>query len=185
MLEITIPEVELFIEGKNEFYTVQATKLTLEHSLLSVKKWEAKWHKPFLGQDKSMDEIKDYIRCMTISTNPKQVDPLLYRFMPYPQIEKVVDYIKDSMTATWFSDRDTMGAPKIQREVVTAEIIYYWMVTLQIPVEFEKWHLNQLMTLIRVINEKNKPAKKMSKKETAKYNAELNRARRAKYHTKG
>lgn len=184
MLKVKIPEQELWDEQKEEFLPViKETYLQLEHSLISLKKWEQKWHKPFLGKnEKTREEIIDYIRCMTLTPN---VDPMVYQYMPDSVIIEVVNYIKDPMTATWFSNYNKIGAAKTSDEVITAEIIYYWMITLNVPVEFQKWHLNQLLTLIKVVNIKNGPKKKMGKKEAANHRAALNAARRAKYHSKG
>lgn len=182
MKEITIPKNELFDERTNEFINIEETTLQLEHSLISLKKWEQRWHKPFLKkEDKPIEEILDYIRCMTIN----KVDSKIYDYIPPSLINEIVSYIKDPMTATWFSDDSLVGAQKHAGEVVTAEIIYYWMVTYNIPVEFQKWHLNQLLTLIRVVSIKNAPKKKMSKREAAQQRAAINKARREKYNSKG
>lgn len=184
MLEVTIPEMEIFDEDTNTFIAiVKKTTLRLEHSLISLKKWESKWHKPFLGKEnKTPEEISDYIRCMTIN----QVDdPAIYKFIPANVIEQVVKYIEDPMTATWFSNSVNANLPKSRGRIVTNELIYYWMIALNIPVEFQKWHLNQLLTLIKVVNIENGPKKKMSRKEEAQQRAALNAARRAKYNSKG
>lgn len=183
MLEITVPETTLFDEVKEEFIPVPETHLLLEHSLLSIKAWEEKWHKPFLKQDeeKTTEEIADYIRCMTIS--PKKVDQNVYRYMPIDVLQKIMDYIHDPMTATTITERQ--GGKKGRGRIITAELIYCWMVTLNIPVEFQKWHINQLLTLIKVCDIENSPKEKMSKKDAASRRAALNKARRAKHHTKG
>lgn len=187
MLEIIVPKfVDVYDEKMNEFITTDETKLQLEHSLISLKKWEQKWHKPFLGkrdEEKSYEETIDYIRCMTLNKN---VNPDVYRVMGFDLIQKVIQYIEDPMTATWFNE-EQLRKTQIGRngEVITAEIIYYWMVELHIPVEFEKWHLNQLITLIKVINIKHSKPKKMSQKEAAMQRAKINAANRAKYHSKG
>lgn len=188
MLEIIIPEqhYELFDEQKEEFLPpidIKETKIQLEHSLISLKKWEQKWHKPFLGkEDINYEELIDYIRCMTLTHG---VDLEVYKYIPQNIINKIIDYIKDPMTATWFKDDNLIGAQKRSREIVTAEIIYYWMIALSIPVEFEKWHLNQLLTLIKVVNIKNNGEKKLDKNTAAKQRAALNKLRREKYKTKG
>ena len=180
MLQITVPALvrEDYNEQNNEFvYTVIAKEQTLrlEHSLVSLSKWESKWHKPFLSKkDKTDEELLDYIRCMTLNPN---VDPdVYYRLSPanYDQIEK---YIGDSMTATTFSDDQNR---KHSREIITAEIIYYWMVSLNIPLECERWHLNRLITLVRVCNIKNAPPKKRGKSssDTAMKYARMNAARK-------
>lgn len=188
MLEITIPEqhYELFDEEKNEFLPpvdIKETKIQIEHSLISIKKWEQKWHVPFLNKaDKTYDELTDYIRCMTLTHG---VDPEVYKWIPKDVLEEVVEYIKDPMTATWFNESNLVGVQKNSNEVVTAEIIYYWMITLSIPVEFQKWHLNQLLTLIKVVNAKNSKPQKKDKRTAAKERAAINAARRAKYNSKG
>lgn len=183
MLTVTIPGFEAFNQNTNEFITVKETKLQLEHSLISLKKWEQKWHKPFLGdQEKTLEETQDYIRCMTI--NPG-VDDEIYKYIPGNIIKQITSYIQDPMTATWFSDTEKIGAQNNKKEIVTAEIIYYWMISLNIPVEFQKWHLNTLLTLIRVVSVKNAPKDKMDKAAMAKQRASLNAARKAKFHTHG
>lgn len=189
MLEIIIPEqhYELFDEVKEEFLPpidIKETKIQLEHSLISLKKWEQRWHKPFLGKSDQLtyEELLDYIRCMTLSHG---MDPEIYKYIPKNTIEEIVEYIKDPMTATWFSNNELTGAQKNSREVITAEIIYYWMIALSIPVEFQKWHLNQLLTLIKVVNIKNSKPKKKDKNSAAKERAAINAARRAKYNSKG
>ena len=180
MLKVTIPQQELWDEGQEKFIKVKSTTLQLEHSLVSLSKWESKWHKPFLGNgDKSVEETVDYIRCMTLTQN---VNPLVYSLIDQKTMERISDYISDSMTATWFSRQDK-SAPS--REVITAEIVYYWMIALNIPFECQKWHLNRLLTLIRVCNAKNAPSKKLSRKQIAKRNAALNAARRKNLNSKG
>lgn len=184
MIRIVIPEGELYNEITNEFISVKRTELQLEHSLISLKKWESKWHKPFLGkngtfnEEKTAEEILDYIQCMTITQN---VDPIVYSCIPKKEIERIFSYIKDPMTATWFSTDKNVNSLPNGRKTITAEIIYYWMIKLGVPVEFQKWHLNQLMTLIRVINAEEAPKKKMSKEELLARNAKLNAQRRSKY----
>lgn len=179
MLKITIPGIEYYDEEKEEFRMSKKTTLQLEHSLVSVAKWEAKWKKPYLSKhDKTVEEIVDYIRCMTITQN---VDPTLYPLIPSEQLERIRAYIDDPMTATTISNRN----PRKSREVMTAEIIYYQMVSLNIPFECQKWHLNRLLTLINVCNIKNGPNKKMSKREIMRQNAALNAARRSRLGSRG
>lgn len=188
MLEIEIPSTEeLYDEKTNTFFKIKGCKLLLEHSLISLRKWEAKWHIPFLSEkeEKTPEMMRDYIRCMTIS--PSNPDPNVYNIISMEQLNEISEYIKNPMTATWFSKptnaTNTYGIKR--REVVTAEIIYYWMIMLNIPSEYEKWHLNQLMTLIRVINNKNGGGKPMKKADQLRENARLNDLRRAKLHTRG
>ena len=179
MLKITIPAGEQYDEVNNLFITSKEQTLQLEHSLTSLSKWESKWCKPFLTKDiKTFEESADYIRCMTITQN---VDPMVYRFVSQENIADVSAYIEAPMTATIFSKEKQT----INREVITAEIIYYWMVAMNIPFECQKWHLNRLLTLINVCNIKNTPAKKRNSKETMSRNAALNAARKQSLHTKG
>lgn len=188
MLEITIPEqhYEFYDEIKEEFVPpidIKETKIQIEHSLISLKKWEQKWHKPFLtDEDKTYEELTDYIRCMTINHG---VDPNVYKWIPEKVINEVIDYINDPMTATWFSNNHLKGAQKNSREAITAEIIYYWMIALSIPVEFQKWHLNQLLTMIKVVNIKNSKPDKKDKRTAAQERAALNRKRREMHNSKG
>ena len=178
MLTITIPPIESFDETNEEFITAKGAVLLLEHTLVSLSKWESKWCKPFLSKDdKTYEETVDYIACMTITQN---VDPTIYKTLPNSIIEQVNEYIDRPMTATVIRQR-TKGS----REIITAEIIYYWMIALQIPFECQKWHLNRLLTLINVCNIKNGPQKKMSQRDVMRRNAELNAARRKSLNSKG
>lgn len=180
MLKIVVPAVEQWDEVNQKFVNTKEQVLQLEHSLVSLKKWESKWCKPFLSkQEKTFEETIDYIRCMTISQN---VDPNVYYCLTNKNIEEINRYIEAPMTATWFPN-DKTG--KSSSEQITAELIYYWMISFNIPVEFQKWHLNSLLTLIKVCNVKNQPSKKMSRRETMSRYAALNRARRQKYNSRG
>lgn len=181
MLEIAVPEVkEYFDERTNTFGHIKETTILLEHSLISIHKWEAKFHKPFLGKDKTASEILEYIKCMTIG----KVEEEVYSFIPNDEIIKIVNYIKDPMSAYTIKDR-RVGAAKTTNEIITAEIIYYWMIVLHIPIEFEKWHLQQLLTLIKVVNDKNAPRKKMSPREAEAWRSAENAKRRAMLNSKG
>lgn len=180
MLNITIPATEVFDEAKGEFTYVKAQTLQLEHSLISISKWESKWCKPFLSNvDKTSEEVIDYVKCMTL--NPS-VDDSVYRCLTQANMKAINAYIDAPMTATTFFE-DKTG--KKNREIITAELIYYWMIALQIPFECQKWHLNRLLTLVRVCNIKNQPPKKMSKRDIMSRNARLNAARRQQMNTKG
>lgn len=182
MLYITVPEAEYFVESTSSFVHIKEQKLQLEHSLVSISKWEAKWHKPFLSKEpKTTEETIDYIRCMTITPN---VDPMVYAGLSKDNIEDINAYIENPMTATWFN-KENLPKGRGSEEIVTSEIIYYWMIALQIPPEYQKWHLNRLLTLIQVCNIKNQPPKKMKKSEIIERNKRLNAARRAKYNSKG
>lgn len=176
MLQITIPASELWDEENQKFITIKEQTLTLEHSLVSLSKWESKWKKPFISNNtRTIEETIDYIRCMTITQN---VDQKIYAFLTNDNIEQVNKYIEDSMTATWFTGKQKGKASSKQ---ITSELIYYWMISLNIPFECQKWHLNRLMTLIRVCNEENQPSKKMSKRDTLNQYRALNAARRKKH----
>ena len=180
MLQITIPAGERWDEGKQEFIQVKGHTLQLEHSLISLSKWESKWCKAFLSnKDKTYEETMDYIKCMTITPN---VDPDVYNYLTSDNINQINEYIGAPMTATYFSEDKSR---KVGHDVVTAELIYYWMISLNIPFECQKWHLNRLLALIRVCDIKNQPPKKMSKREIMSRNAALNAARRSKMGTTG
>lgn len=179
MLEINVEGGELFNEATCEFVQIKPQTLKLEHSLLSVSKWESKWHKSFLEDEKTNVEIMDYIRCMTIN----QADSNVYSFLSQEDIDKIQDYIQDPMTATTITDLSQQA----HHQRVTSELIYYWMVALQIPFECEKWHLNRLLTLIKITNIMNKPDKerKMSMRETYERQRMINEANRKRFHMKG
>lgn len=179
MLQITIPATEQWDEINQEFLSSKETTLRLEHSLVSLSKWESKWRKPFLDKkDKTYEETIDYVKCMTLTPN---VDPTIYYTLTEENIKQINEYISAPMTATYINDNKRGGS----REIVTSELIYYWMITLNIPFECEKWHLNRLLTLVKVCNIKNQPPKKMSKKSIMSRNAALNAARRKQLNTKG
>lgn len=180
MLNIMIPAQECFDEELSEFFYLPALNLSLEHSLLSVSKWESRWNKPFLdNRELTKEEFIDYIRCMTITSN---IDPRAYYRLTNDDLLKIKTYIDAPMTATTFSVNKKQPP---SREKVTSELIYYWMVAAQIPFEAQKWHLNRLMTLIRICDIKNSKPEKMSKKDIYSRNAALNKARRAKNGSKG
>ena len=180
MLRITIPAVEQWDEEKMEFLSSEETTLELEHSLVSLSKWESKYQKPFYSKgERTMDEIIEYVKCMTLTDN---VADDVYRNLTRDNVNEISAYIENPMTATTFSDKNTK---KGSNEQITAEIIYYWMVSLQIPMDCENWHLNRLITLIRVCSIKNAPPKKMSKNEILNRNRALNAARRQQMNTTG
>ena len=180
MLQITIPATEQWDEAKEEYVYTKERTLQLEHSLVSLSKWESKWCKPFLSNKNiTEEETMDYIRCMTLTQNvPKEV----YDYIPDSIVEQITAYINAPMTATYFSGNENK---RMNREIVTSELIYYWMVALNIPFECQKWHLNRLLTLIRVCNIKNTPPKKRSKRSIMSRNAALNAARRQQLGSSG
>lgn len=180
MLELYIPAFEAFDNSRNEFIYVKDHNIRLEHSLVSLSKWEAKWHKSFLNASElSVGEYIDYIRCMTITQN---VDSNVYMGVTNEHIQKVRDYIDDPMTATTFSKQEGQGC---SREIITNEIIYYWMTEFNIPFECQKWHLNRLLTLIRVCSIKHSPKKKMNRQDWTNRRRALNKSRRGQHGFRG
>lgn len=179
MLDIIVPASERFDERKMEFVYCKEQKLTLEHSLIAVSKWESKFEKPFLSSEKNSYEILEYIRCMTLTQNVK---PEVYLNLTEENIKDIEAYISAPMTATTFKKIERKSG---RNEIITAELIYYWMIAFNIPVEFQKWHLNRLLTLIEVCARKNELPKKMSKRDISAQHRAINAANRAKFHTKG
>lgn len=178
MLNIRIKPIELFDDDKQEFINIEEQDILLEHSLVSISKWESKWHKPFISSSKTNDELIDYIRCMIISDNN---DKNIYKYLSNENLNEINEYISDSMTATTFFEQNNNS----RKEIITSELIYFWMVSFNIPIQCENWHLNRLLTLIRICSIKNTPAKKMSKNEIMSRNAQLNAMRKQTLHTKG
>lgn len=182
MLRITIPKTELWDEQKEEFINSDEQMLELEHSLLSISKWESKWCKSFIAtKEMTYEETIDYIKCMTLTRNVK---PEVYKCITAKNIHDVKAYINAPMTAAHFSNGQINGSQTV-KETVTSELIYYWMISMNIPFECQKWHINRLLTLIRVCEIKNAPPKKMDKSQIMSRNAALNAARRAQLNTKG
>ena len=191
MLKIVIPKSEHYDEDSNRFfyYPEEDTTLVLEHSLLSISRWEEKWHIPFLDERQlTSEQTLDYIRCMCVKPTPDQIDFRLLANMSDENAKMINDYIGDPMTATFFNEKNSKSKEK---KVVTNELIYYWMTAYQIPFSCEKWHLNRLLTLIKVCNAENEAAQENSKKkgsvtkESAAARRALNQQRRAKLHSRG
>lgn len=179
MLTISVQGDELYNERTGEFITIPSKTIQMEHSLISISKWESKWKIPFLdGKQKTRAQTIDYYRCMTITPN---VDPIVYSGITSDQDQKIIEYINDPMTATTIKKHGGKGG----REIITSELIYYWMTALNIPFECERWHLNRLFMLIEIASIKNQPSKKMSKRDTMNQNRMLNAARRAKSGSSG
>lgn len=179
MLILDIPATEFFDDDKQEFIQTKSVALRLEHSLVSVSKWESKWKKPFLSaKGLTSEQSIDYIKCMTMNQN---VDPLVYNVISNEQMAEVSKYISEERTATTFNEH---GGPP-NRQVITSELIYFWMAQYNIPFECQKWHLSRLLTLIRIASIKNAPEKKMSQRAVMSRNQSLNAARRKAMRTKG
>ena len=180
MLTITVPEFELFNNKTQTFKTAKSEVLELEHSLVSLSKWESKWNIPFLGRDqKTNEQIIDYIKMMTLN----EVSDEVFLRLSEDNYNQINEYINSKQTATWF--REEPNRP-VNREIITSEIIHYWMISLQVPQEYQYWHINKLFTLIRVLNQKNQPKKKqgMTQSAAAQRRA-LNEARQRQYGTTG
>lgn len=179
-LVIRTPDKEYYDEQTNTFSYVQGTTLKLEHSLVSISKWESRWHKAYLAKnEKTNDELLDYINCMSLSG---PIDKSILKSLGPSEKRKIMAYMEDPMTATTISNRNK----KPSREIVTSELIYYWMTALNIPFEpCQKWHINRLLMLIEVASIKQEPPKKMSKSSALRKQSALNAARRAKYNTRG
>ena len=179
MLQITLP-VELWDEGKQEFVYLPGQTLELEHSLAALSKWESKMGKPFLTKDaKTYEESLEYLKCMMLTPG---VTEDTYEYLMGHKLKVIDDYINSSMTATILPpNRGRKGRP----EIITAEVIYYWMIAMQIPDKYEYWHLNKLITLIGVCNAKNSPTKKRSSDEILRDQMALNEERCKKLNSKG
>lgn len=182
MLTLETLETELFDEATQRFILVPSTTLVLEHSLVSLSKWEVQWGKPFHnGEAKTTEETHSYIQHMNSAPVPSE---LVFTLISDADITRISEYINEKHTATWFKV-DPLAKPN--NEVVTAEVIYYWMIAHQIPMDAEYWHLNKLFTLIKVCNEKNKPPKKskMPTRDFAASRRALNAQRKAEMGTTG
>lgn len=184
MLYLTIPKREVYNTNTEEFEYTDERQICLEHSLVSISKWESKYHKPFFAkEDKTTEELLYYIKCMTLTQN---VPDSLYNCLGAEEISKITEYMQDSMTATIFSkpNENAPSGPRVN-EFTTSETIYYWMISCEIPFECQKWHINRLFTLIRFINIKNNPGKKMSPKDLRSRNRNLNAMNRKRFNSRG
>lgn len=180
MLELIVPTAEVYDERVSEFVKTEVRVLQLEHSLVSLSKWESKWEKPFMSKEvKTAEETLGYIQAMSL--DPK-TPPEVFQNITSEQFKQINEYIEAKMSATWFNEKANANQ---SREIITSEVIYYWMISMNIPLECENWHLARLFTLIKVINQKNAPEKKMSKSELIARNRSLNAERKAKLKTTG
>jgi hypothetical protein len=179
VLIITVPGVELWDEASQQFIDTEDYSLELEHSLVSLSKWESSLEKPFLGiEKKTTEEVLFYIKCMAISPG---VPDDVYARLTKENYQQIDAYLNAKMTATWFQEERAARS----RETITAELIYYWMFSAGIPLECENWHLNRLFTLIRIFSAKSSPAKKMSRRDLAAQRTALNEQRRNQLNTHG
>lgn len=185
MYKVTIASKELWDEVNQVFTYPKGKTIELEHSLLSISKWESKWKKPFMvnfdrqRQEYTYEELIDYIRCMTITSN---VDPNAYYSLTKKQVDDIYNYVDEQMTAAWFKDDNT---PSNSTRQVTADLVYYWMTIYNIPFECQKWHFSRLMALIKICSIESQPKKKMSQRDILSQYDAINSARLRKYHTKG
>lgn len=177
-LTLQIPKQEMYNEDSMEFIVVPETKLVLEHSLISISKWESIWHVPFIGnREITSEQAMSYIECMTINSPQNK---LVYQCLNSEHMKLIDEYMQNPMTAQKFYNEK-----KGRQSEITSELVYYWMISMQIPIEFEKWHFNRLFTLIKLCGYKNKEPKKMSKAEALRKHKALNAQRKAKLHTRG
>ena len=180
MLELIVPMSEGFNEETQEFVTVDAFKLEMEHSLVSLSKWESEFQKPFLHtKDKTAEEIYRYVKLMTLTPD---VPDEVFLALTERNVREIDAYLDSKQTATWFTEDPNQ---KPSQEIITSEVIYYWMFSSGIDKSCEEWNLNRLFTLIKVFSEKNKPQKKMSKAKLAQQHRDLNAQRRAQLGTTG
>lgn len=179
MKEILIPKQTLWDEQNEKFIEIEEQTIILEHSLKAIRKWECKWKKSYLSTpQKTVEEALDYLKCMTVN----KVDPMAYLALTEEDAIAIKDYMQDPMTATTINSINKDS----KNEIITAEIVYYWMIAQNIPWQFENWHINQLMMLIQVCSIKNDPKpKKVNRRDLAASNRDLNAKRRAALHSKG
>lgn len=183
MLTIRVPGIESFDNENQEFVTIGDAFLELEHSLVSLSKWESEWEKPFLSStDKTVEETLSYVKIMTLTPN---VPDDVWTRLTEENYKQVTQYIERKMTATWFNETKNLPGQRKSSQLITSELIYYWMIALNIPFECQFWHLNRLLTLIRVVNVKNSPEKKMSPSEVRAKQRALNQQRRAQARSSG
>jgi hypothetical protein len=181
MLTLLVGSTEALDESTNQFIQIGGTFIELEHSLVSLQAWESKWEKPFLGDDEKTEEmLLDYVKYMARTPN---LPPEIFEQFSPQNFDEINTYFNAKMTATFFAESSRPAPGK--KEIITAEVIYFWMVSLQVPFECQHWHLNQLLTLIRVCNEKNAPKKKSSQAEIVERNRRLNAARKKAMNTRG
>lgn len=173
MLQLTIPGQRYWDEENEVFVYPETVVLELEHSLVTLSKWESEFEKPFLSKDeKTAEEIFRYIQIMNQTPN---TSPDVFQYLTEENVREINDYISAKTTATWFNDPPPGSQPP-NREVITAELIYYWMISVEMPIEpFQNWHLNRLFTLLRVFSVKNGKNQKMNPEEKKNWLSERER----------
>lgn len=183
MLQITIPEIEMWDDEKQQFIYLDGCTVRLEHSLVAISKWESKWCKPFLNNSRQLtnEEVLDYIQCMMLNKN---VDPAVYYILASEYHDEIINYIDHPSTATTFYE-PYEDKKKNDGETITSELIYYWMTSYNIPFEAEKWHIHRLIALIKICNIKNSPPKERTPEEIAAMHFRMNEERKKKYNTNG
>lgn len=182
-IKIVVPAVEAYDPATSSFIDWPAVELEMEHSLASLSKWEATYGKPFLVKTpKTTEEVIGYLQCMSLTPDvPAEVfDRIGHNNELF---SKINDYIDSKQTATWF--REIPGQNRPSREIVTAEILFNWMIQMQVPMEFQYWHLNRLFTQLKVISQKNQPKKKMGRQEAMAQQRAINAQRRAQMNSSG
>lgn len=185
-IPIKIPAQKIYDEDTATFYDVKETTIHLEHSLLAISKWEAKWKKPFLDAktEKSIEEIMDYIRCMCIESED-DVDPIIWKALSRQEVRRIENYISDKMTASTVTQREQKRASSKKQQVITSELLYYYMSELKIPFSCEMWHLGRLMMLIQIASVSQQPNKKMPKGANISQRKALNASRKKRLGTRG
>lgn len=180
MLTIEVGGQELFDSETEVFVQRKPVRLVLEHSLRSLSKWESKFEKPFLSREPhTNEELYVYVECMVLEMD----GPDYFDIRDYPEVlAPVNEYINKAGTATTFTEHSQRPP---SREVITAELIYFWMLEHGIPFETDRWNLNQLFALIRICGIKRSKKKGMNRREIAEQNRMLNAQRRAQLGTSG
>jgi len=180
MLAITVPELESYDEASSRLIKSESYTFQLEHSLASLSKWESEFERPFLTDGpKTPEETIAYVKCMTLTDG---VPESIYTRLSSENYVQINNHINAKMTATWFNDRPQPGRG---REVITSEVIYYWLTSYNIPFECDQWHLNRLLALVKVANAKNAPKKKMGRRDMLAQRDQINAARKAQAQSKG
>jgi hypothetical protein len=172
MLTITVLGEEHWDQENEKFVYPDSFKLELEHSLVSLSKWESKWEVPFLGEKpKTTEMVLDYIECMILTPDPP-ADWISK--LSKENIEEITAYFDSKQSATWFNDHHP--EPKTG-ETITSELVYYWLDICDIDWQAQYWHLNRLLTLVKIHTVKQAKPKPMSRSEMLRRRRALNKQR--------